>query len=414
MSWDAVSVLSLLTNPTSMQALRARDDTARELAQVRNRLSTGLRVAGAKDDAASYIISKGMKSQIAGWNAVLDSLVRGQATVAVASEGVRNMSDVLIRVRERLLSLVSATDVDSRATIRQDIQALVAQSDTIARLSTYGEVNLLTAAPPPPPPPPPPQPAEFLLPLPTAPSSGDLTFTRNAGSLAGRVELEVDLGADPDKVEIHQGTKRVAASGKPMGSGGPARSVSGRQVLTFDYDPLNGEGQTLSFQFDGGPGSAPAWTITSLRIVYPTPPQAASASPALTVLSTPGKDTIELERRALLSGGLQLQNLTTEPIADALAKIEAAITTVNSAGAYFGNLEKELERQHAFGLKLQSNLEAQVGALVDADLARESARLTALRTREQLANTSLNIASSSTRVLLELFQPAGRGFRATA
>lgn len=407
-------MLSLLTNPTSMQALRAREETVRDLAEVRNRLSTGLRVAGPKDSASSYIISKSIKSQIAGWSAVLDSLVRGQSTVAVASEGVRGMSDVLIRTRERLLSLKSATDENDRALLRQDIRSLVAQSDLIARQSAYGEVNLLTAKLAPPPPPP--QPADFLLPFPTSPASGEFTFTLDAGALAGDIFLELDLGVDPDKVEIYRGTKREAATGRSFNSGGPARLESGLQVLGFSYDPADGLGQTLSFRFNVGSTGPVDWSMTALRIVYPPP-----LSPPLsiiTVLSTPQNDTIRIEQRALLSESLQLRELTTEPIDAALAKIEAAIATVNSAGAYFGGVESQLERQHAFGLKLQSNLAVQVGALVDADLGRESARLTALLTREQLANTSLNIASSSTRVLLDLFQPTGRvasrGFSAAA
>lgn len=396
-----------------MQALRARGDTLRELAQVRDRVSTGLRVKGAKDEVASYIISRGMKSQVADWGAVLDSLARGQATVSVASEGVRSMSEVLMRTRERLLNLASADDNDSRAQLRQEIQSLVARSDTIARQSTYGGVNLLTrvaaaGGPPPPPPPPPPQPADFQLPLPPT-GSGDFTFTRDGGGLAGRVELVVDLGADADVVEIYQGTKRVASSGRSLGSGGPGRAVTGIQTLTFDYDPADGDGQTLSFRFNAGPRAGSPLSITALRMVYPPPaPPPPPPSSGSTVLSAPGGSTIALEAKALLSGALGIADLTELPVADALSRIDSAMATVTAAGAYFGRMENLLERQAILGARLQGNLEAQIGRMVDADLARESARLTALQAREQLATTSLAIASAAPQVLLSLFESSGR------
>ncbi|KAK0350754.1 hypothetical protein LTR94_027714, partial [Friedmanniomyces endolithicus] len=49
-------------------------------------------------------------------------------------------------------------------------------------------------------------------------------------------------------------------------------------------------------------------------------------------------------------------------------------------------------------------LEAGVGNLVDADLAKESAKLTALQTKQQLGVQALSIANSSSQTLLSLFR----------
>ncbi len=54
--------------------------------------------------------------------------------------------------------------------------------------------------------------------------------------------------------------------------------------------------------------------------------------------------------------------------------------------------------------KLQDSLEAGVGNLVDADLAKESARLQALQTKQQLGVQALSIANSSSSSLLSLFR----------
>jgi flagellin len=69
-----------------------------------------------------------------------------------------------------------------------------------------------------------------------------------------------------------------------------------------------------------------------------------------------------------------------------------------------GTTAKSLERQVSFNVKLQDALEAGAGNLVDADLAKESARLTALQTKQQLGVQALSIANSASSTLLGLFR----------
>ena len=69
-----------------------------------------------------------------------------------------------------------------------------------------------------------------------------------------------------------------------------------------------------------------------------------------------------------------------------------------------GTNAKSYERQLAFTQKLQDALEAGAGNLVDADLAKESAKLTALQTKQQLGVQALSIANQSSGVLLSLFR----------
>ena len=69
-----------------------------------------------------------------------------------------------------------------------------------------------------------------------------------------------------------------------------------------------------------------------------------------------------------------------------------------------GTKSKSLERSLTFTSKIQDALEVGVGNLVDADLAKESARLTALQTKQQLGVQALSIANQSSSVLLGLFR----------
>lgn len=72
--------------------------------------------------------------------------------------------------------------------------------------------------------------------------------------------------------------------------------------------------------------------------------------------------------------------------------------------ATLGTQSKSLSRQITFTGKMQDALETGIGNLVDADLAKESARLTALQTKQQLGVQALSIANSSSSILLSLFR----------
>ncbi len=85
-------------------------------------------------------------------------------------------------------------------------------------------------------------------------------------------------------------------------------------------------------------------------------------------------------------------------------KVEAAITSFSSTMADLGTKSKSLGRQMTFVDKFQDSLETGIGNLVDADLAKESAKLTALQTKQQLGVQALGIANQSSSILLNLFR----------
>ena len=86
------------------------------------------------------------------------------------------------------------------------------------------------------------------------------------------------------------------------------------------------------------------------------------------------------------------------------ANVERAINNFTTVLADFGTKSKSLDRQLTFVGKLQDSLETGIGNLVDADLAKESARLTALQTKQQLGVQALSIANQSSSIVLSLFR----------
>lgn len=89
---------------------------------------------------------------------------------------------------------------------------------------------------------------------------------------------------------------------------------------------------------------------------------------------------------------------------DLMTQVDDSIAYVTSSLTKLGTGSKSLDNQLTFTSKLQDTLETGIGNLVDADLAKESAKLTALQTKQQLGVQALSIANSSSSVLLSLFR----------
>lgn len=88
----------------------------------------------------------------------------------------------------------------------------------------------------------------------------------------------------------------------------------------------------------------------------------------------------------------------------AMSAVTASIANVSGALARLGTTSKALGTHQTFIGKLMDSLESGVGNLVDADLAKESARLQSLQTKQQLGAQALGIANQTPQILLSLFR----------
>jgi flagellin len=90
--------------------------------------------------------------------------------------------------------------------------------------------------------------------------------------------------------------------------------------------------------------------------------------------------------------------------AAALSQVEASISNVNTAMSDMGAQARQIDAHNIFISKLNDVLESGLGSLVDADMAREGARLQALQVQQQLGVQSLSIANSAPQSILSLFR----------
>ena len=104
------------------------------------------------------------------------------------------------------------------------------------------------------------------------------------------------------------------------------------------------------------------------------------------------------------SAGITFASTSQGQASALVTTLSTSITNVNAAIAKLGTSANALSTHLTFVGKLQDSLTAGVGNLVDADVAKESANLTALQTKQQLGFQALSIANSSSSNLLSLFR----------
>lgn len=133
---------SVNTNAQAFVALQNLNATNRDLTATQNRISTGLEVAGAKDNAAFFAIAQGLRSDVAGLNAVQGSLDNAASALDVALSAGEAVSDLLIEL-EGLA--VSASDPgisnESRGALNDQFQQLITQIDSIVGNAQFNGIN---------------------------------------------------------------------------------------------------------------------------------------------------------------------------------------------------------------------------------------------------------------------------------
>jgi len=110
-----------------------------------------------------------------------------------------------------------------------------------------------------------------------------------------------------------------------------------------------------------------------------------------------------------MGGGINTLSATDDILSAAnatsvLTRLDATMGSINQAVGNIGTQAKQIDAHNSFVSRLTDVLETGVGNLVDADLAKESARLQALQVKQQLGAQALSIANGAPQIILSLFK----------
>ncbi len=137
-------MLSVNTNYGAYIALQNLNATNKALSETQNRINTGLKVAGPKDNGAVFAIAEGLRADVGSLNAVKTSLDHATSVVDTAIAAGQAVSDLLKEMKEKALAAKDTSiDANSRAAYNTEFEALRDQITTILSNSTFDGSNLV-------------------------------------------------------------------------------------------------------------------------------------------------------------------------------------------------------------------------------------------------------------------------------
>ncbi|MFT4075188.1 MAG: flagellin [Asticcacaulis sp.] len=135
---------SINTNIGAMIALQTLNGINASLETTQNRISTGLKVASAKDDGATWAIAQSQRSTVSSLDAVKDSLSRNSSAVDVALTAGESISDLLSQMKAKALEASDTSlDTASRNALNEDFISIRNQITKTLQNSSFNGTNLL-------------------------------------------------------------------------------------------------------------------------------------------------------------------------------------------------------------------------------------------------------------------------------
>jgi len=403
-------MLSVNSNFGASVALQNLNNTNKQLGEVQSRISTGMKVASAKDNGAVYAIAEGQRARVSAVAAVKDGISRTSSAIDVALSAGESIGKVLQTLKTKAVA-AQANDLttDQRAALQSDFAALRSQIDTIANSAQFNGTNLIKGTG---------NDVNVLisdLGGSTAATGTGIQSAAPSTILSGSALLTSTGGVTDTDVET------FALTGGP---GAFSFGVTVTATMTVDdfVNAVNtGSGGKISASYDDSTGqftylindaNYTGMTITHTDTDTSTDTGAAiGAGVASGTVTSAGSNSYTVTGMDLsLSGSLfsafQSSDISTSAASatTVATAIDTAITGLNDKLATLGSQAKALDIQSDFLGTLSDTIEAGIGNLVDADLAKESARLQSLQIKQQLGAQALSIANQAPSLVLSFFR----------
>ena len=139
-----MSALAIMTNAGSLRAQSNLANTGRNMNKAIGRLSSGLRVQSAADDAAGLAVSENMRGQLRGFKQALRNANDGVSILQTAESAYQSISDSLIRMRELAIEAANDSLGDTeRGFLDTEFQDLITEITRISDVTEFNGIKLL-------------------------------------------------------------------------------------------------------------------------------------------------------------------------------------------------------------------------------------------------------------------------------
>ncbi|WP_457662046.1 flagellin N-terminal helical domain-containing protein [Sinorhizobium medicae] len=392
---------SILTNVAAMAALQTLRGIDSNMEETQARVSSGLRVGTASDNAAYWSIATTMRSDNMALSAVQDALGLGAAKVDTAYAGMENAVEVVKEIRAKLVA--ATEDGVDKAKIQEEIEQLKQQLTSIATAASFSGENWLQA--------------DITTPV-TKSVVG--SFVRDSSDVVSVKTIDYVLDGNSvlfdtvgntgilDKVyDVSESSVTLS-----INTGGV---VSEHTVAAYTVDDLIAGGAVFqnNYALAGGVSYVQvegAWVRAVASSTVPGQEVAAVTTAAAPITADSWIVDTTAGPAASVPAPASVENIditdaTQAANLDALIRgVDEALEDLISATSALGSISMRIGMQEEFVSKLTDSINSGIGRLVDADMNEESTRLKALQTQQQLAIQSLSIANTNSENILQLFR----------
>jgi flagellin len=378
------------TNVISLNAQRNLSSSQSSLATAMQRLSSGLRINSAKDDAAGLAISERMTSQINGLDQAGRNANDGISLAQTAEGALGSIGSNLQRIRELSVQSANATNSTSdRAAIQTEVSQLMSEIDRVANQTSFNGVKLVDGS--------------F--------SSAVFQVGANAGET-----ITVGSITDANVAALGSVTAATGQSGavsgiSALGAVGAGKLVingvdvgasigaagSSQQRVSQVVDAINNNAQTtgVNAAFDASTGHV---VLTSNATIAVTGTDDGTAT---------GFDISASDGSATATTTTGLTSLDVSSFAGAslaIQQVDSALQQVNSARASLGAVQNRFSSVVSNLSATSENLSASRSRIRDTDFASETAEMTRTQILQQAGTAMLAQANQVPQSVLSLLK----------
>ena len=388
--------LSVNTNVSSLNAQRNLNKSGEGLATSMQRLSSGMRINSAKDDAAGLQISNRMTSQISGLGVAQRNANDGISMAQTAEGAMQASTDILQRMRELALQSANGSNATSdREALQKEVGALQTELTRIAETTSFGGQKLLDG------------------------SFGSKGF--QVGSNAGET-ITMTLGdVSADQIGNTIGDSIDAGEELTAAEITAIAVTDGTGTAQFTYTPNGGSAQTIDVDLSNvtdadSMASALSASLNGLGVTATSDGtdvtfggHIADGSTFTAVYKDGAGNTEAITSGAIAvtAGGYtadaaDIDISTAVGSSDALAIIDNALSEINNSRADLGALQNRFSHTINNLSNIQENVSASRSRIQDTDFAVETAQMTKNQILQQAGTSILSQANQLPQAALSL------------
>lgn len=357
---------SINNNASAQVALQTLNATQSQLSNVENAVSTGKSVSTSANNAAYFGIAEQMSGNVSGQSAVNAGLSFASQIVTASNNAATQIISILKDIQADVTQLQNNSTGKPSASMSQldqGITSYIQQIDTIARNATINGVNLLSGG-----------------------TDDGLNISGNTLTYVTSLQGGTATLSSFNGVLYKDLTTQTSAGNLSVTGGTYTQGTTMAQVL----------------------GLAPAGSATAATGTGGTTGAAGAAAVAMNMGVGPGSnDTSNVfvtngTMNYMAFGGTSTDE--SKGFQNMIKLVQNAITAMTNVTGALGAAENNIQNMSTYGESVTTDLNNGISALTDANMAQESAKLTSLQTKQQLAIKALTIANGQSQNILALYQ----------